>query len=154
MHIVQRLVLLPHLGKAHSDASQRNSGVSSLVRICMHDPNLALAFFSRSARTLVHSQRLALRCIVPRKRRNRVRNSGTEGCWLHIGTSGVDLKCPAWKFVGKLITFRRLRFNCTSCEWAREMHRRRSNRTQPTALATLAGHKHFVCGSQTPVCIE
>ena len=48
----------------------------------------------------------------------------------------IDLKCLARKFVGKLITFRRLRFNCTSCEWAREMHRRRSNRTQVTALVT------------------
>ena len=48
----------------------------------------------------------------------------------------IDLKCLARKFVGKLITFRRLRFNCTSCEWAHEMHRRRSNRTQVTALAT------------------
>lgn len=39
----------------------------------------------------------------------------------------IDLKCLARIFVGKLITFRRLRFNCTSCEWAREMHRRKSN---------------------------
>ena len=93
--------------------------------------------FFRLVRALVHSQCLALRRIVPRKKKAKSSKKRRRGRLpVAYRSTRIDLKCLARKFVGKLITFHRLRFNCTSCEWALEMHRRRSNRMQATTLAT------------------
>jgi len=151
MHIVQRLVLLPHLGKAHWNAFQRNSGALSLVHIYMHDPNLALVFFFPACKSVgsFATSRASTHRVAKKTKSSKKRRRGR--LLVAYRSTTIDLKCLARKFVGKLITFRRLRFNCTSCEWAREMHRRRSNRTQATALAT--GSPQAFCLWKSDTCL-
>lgn len=128
-------VLLLHLGKAHRNDSQRNSVFPRLFafactilisRWSLFPASKSVGSFATSRASMHRAAKKAKSSKKQRRGRLLVAYRSTR----------IDLKCLARKFIGKLITFRRLRFNCTSCEWAREMHRRRSNRTQPTALAT------------------
>lgn len=134
------------------NAFQRNSGTPSLVRICMHDPNLALVFFPacKSVGSFATSRASAHRAA---KKAKSSKERQCERLLVAYRSTRIDLKCLARKFVGKLITF-------AGCDLiaqvvngpVRCIEGDRIEQQRPHWPPV--GHKHFVCGSQTPVCIE
>lgn len=153
MRIVQRLVLLPHLGKAHCETPF--SEIPVLPRLFAFACTILISHWSffpacKNVGSFATSRASAHRA-AKKTKSSKERRSGR--LLVAYRSTRIDLKCLARKFVGKLITF-------AGCDLiaqvvngpVRCIEGDRIEQQRPHWPPV--GHKHFVCGSQTPVCIE